>query len=862
MKYDAFISYSQRDDSRIAIALHDNLHRLAKRWDSLGSIRVFRDVTNLPVTSLRPALVQALANSRFLILLASPRSASSMWVHEEVARFLETHPPERVLIVLIGGELVWDESQGGFASGPMSAFPHVSSFLFAEQPLFLDLRWSTSEANLSLSNPRFLDTVATLAATLCDVPKETLVGDLVEEHRQLRRNQRINLGFRGAFGFGVAALFFMFGATIDFGLYDSISPETIRYLYFAIGFPAIGAFGALCGGLGWRGALGFAVGFLMLLPFFIASSLRPYESSLPDYIALAAISLAGFAGAGALGAIGCLKISWTDGAKAFGICGAIVTLYWLVFGAVRPDGIQTSLVAWPWLPTRFWLLGQRALAIVANNDPRATAGMLIPLILGVLAGGLLLGVRLADAQTIMPEGGGAPATATAGWLGWLWKILPAGRTITALLVLGIAVWSFSLRDKYETADATRVLSVDNFRSLLTNGNDSKDSAVRGMAISLALRTRSALERHGEPAAAEKMSSFIHETVEDFARTPWRWFENYDPLGKKSLDIGDIAQTLKSEGQPDELVHFLEAVHDHLKEADDASKIAAARTEIAFGSPERAEEVLRSVSIKDGPQNWGDRSLLAKAFFELGHGDIAKEMLRKLGNEIIADYIKNADLPRMPDERVAQIGNILVRTGLWNELPKLREEGGVLASAIEEMCRRGERANAVAFIRDNRENTRLWHMRARFARAAAESQQYDTAFAVLDAFEPKGSPDWTHYEDATEALSEIIGAAAAHSDSRIVQQAVTLLKTVERAVRERSLLDGFTGAKIAKAYALAGAYDAAHRIAKDMTNERWRAELAIGNALSAAGRGSEAVSMLAKAWGEPSGRYCISPVPIE
>ena len=116
MNYDAFISYSHGNDTRIAKALQDNLHRLAKRWDSLSAIRVFRDATHLPITSLQPALVSALAASKFLILLASPQSAASKWVREEVARFLETHPPERVLIVLIAGDLVWDESLGRFVA--------------------------------------------------------------------------------------------------------------------------------------------------------------------------------------------------------------------------------------------------------------------------------------------------------------------------------------------------------------------------------------------------------------------------------------------------------------------------------------------------------------------------------------------------------------------------------------------------------------------------------------------------------------------------------------------------------------------------------------------------------------------------
>jgi hypothetical protein len=344
MKYDAFISYSNEKDNRIAKALQDNLHRIAKRWDSLSAIRVFRDATHLPLKSLQPALISALADSTFLILLASPQSAASKWVREELAHFLETHPPECVLIVLLEGDLVWDDSLHRFAPGSTSALPTVDAFTLAEEPLFLDLRWAVGESDLSLSNPRILEAVATLAATLQEVPKETLVGDLVEEHRRLRRNQRVNLGFRGAAGFGIAAAaHFLFGAAFSFTSDAVLAPAIAGYLYFAIGFPMIGALGALCCGTGWRGMVGFGVGFLVLLPFYAMSSLRPFEASLQDHFVLASMSLAGFGAAGALGAIGCRPVRWSDGAKAFGLGGVIVAVLWLVLGAFRPDGIQTSL---------------------------------------------------------------------------------------------------------------------------------------------------------------------------------------------------------------------------------------------------------------------------------------------------------------------------------------------------------------------------------------------------------------------------------------------------------------------------------------------------------------------------------------
>src|SRR6516165_5010653 len=84
--YDAFISYSHAKDRRIASALQSAIQRLGKPWYRRRVLRLFRDDTSLSATpALWPAIEQALANSRFLILLASPEGAASPWVTKEVS---------------------------------------------------------------------------------------------------------------------------------------------------------------------------------------------------------------------------------------------------------------------------------------------------------------------------------------------------------------------------------------------------------------------------------------------------------------------------------------------------------------------------------------------------------------------------------------------------------------------------------------------------------------------------------------------------------------------------------------------------------------------------------------------------------
>src|SRR5215813_7803927 len=114
--YDAFISYSHAKDKPIASALQSAIQRLGKPWYRRRVLRLFRDDTSLSATpGLWPAIEQALANSRFLILLASPEGAASPWVTKEVSYWLEHKGAETLLIGMTEGALTWDNSLGDFA---------------------------------------------------------------------------------------------------------------------------------------------------------------------------------------------------------------------------------------------------------------------------------------------------------------------------------------------------------------------------------------------------------------------------------------------------------------------------------------------------------------------------------------------------------------------------------------------------------------------------------------------------------------------------------------------------------------------------------------------------------------------------
>jgi tetratricopeptide (TPR) repeat protein len=112
-RYDAFISYRHADvDRRWAKWLHAALegYRVAKRLRREKGLpprltRVFRDEEELAASpDLNAEIETALGQSKFLIVICSPRTPASEWVNREVERFREMGRHQRILSLLIEGE--------------------------------------------------------------------------------------------------------------------------------------------------------------------------------------------------------------------------------------------------------------------------------------------------------------------------------------------------------------------------------------------------------------------------------------------------------------------------------------------------------------------------------------------------------------------------------------------------------------------------------------------------------------------------------------------------------------------------------------------------------------------------------------
>jgi WD40 repeat protein len=187
VRYKAFVSYSHAADGELAPALETALRRFAKPWYRLRAIRVFCDKSGLSVTpDLWHSIEQALLQSEYFLLLASPQSARSKWVEQEIDCWIRNRPTSHLLIVQTDGEIHWSSASADFDWSITSALPPSLAKVFPEEPYYLDLRWARSAAHLSVRRPEFLEATAKLSAALRNQPLDELIGEDVRQHRKTK----------------------------------------------------------------------------------------------------------------------------------------------------------------------------------------------------------------------------------------------------------------------------------------------------------------------------------------------------------------------------------------------------------------------------------------------------------------------------------------------------------------------------------------------------------------------------------------------------------------------------------------------------------------------------------------------------
>ena len=203
-KYDAFISYRHCDLDKFVA---ENLHRILETYELPENLkeklnikgrtfkRLFRDQEELPLSSnLEDPILEALKDSKYLIVICSPRLKDSLWCKKEIQTFKKLRGRKNIFCVLIEGEpkdsfpeeVVFDEEEKILKNGKKKIEK------IPVEPLAADVRGANNKEVLK----RIKEEKLRLAAAMCNIDYD----DLRQRHklREQKRKNNIILAVAGA----------------------------------------------------------------------------------------------------------------------------------------------------------------------------------------------------------------------------------------------------------------------------------------------------------------------------------------------------------------------------------------------------------------------------------------------------------------------------------------------------------------------------------------------------------------------------------------------------------------------------------------------------------------------------------------
>lgn len=165
---------------------------LGKGLERLGRGRTRTSVSSRVVTGSDPTGA-GIDTADWFVLLASPESARSERVADEIHRWVTRHGTEHLLPVLTDGTWRWDAAAGDMDVAASTAVHPALAGVFTAEPRHLDLTWVRT-ASAPHRDPRFDEALAELGAPVLAVTKDELVGEDVRRQRRTVRLTRITSG--------------------------------------------------------------------------------------------------------------------------------------------------------------------------------------------------------------------------------------------------------------------------------------------------------------------------------------------------------------------------------------------------------------------------------------------------------------------------------------------------------------------------------------------------------------------------------------------------------------------------------------------------------------------------------------------
>jgi hypothetical protein len=171
--YDAFISYSgfrkPGEASQVDVKIAERLHKALESYRVPRALlkrspdgarrsrrlkKIFLDRHEVRVSSnLNGSLTEALGQSRFLIVICSPRARQSQWINQEIAIFRSLGRGEQILPLLVEGEPAEAFPEEILRANPPNGFALETNSArreLAVEPLAADVRASSLAKSLRL----------------------------------------------------------------------------------------------------------------------------------------------------------------------------------------------------------------------------------------------------------------------------------------------------------------------------------------------------------------------------------------------------------------------------------------------------------------------------------------------------------------------------------------------------------------------------------------------------------------------------------------------------------------------------------------------------------------------------------------
>ncbi len=178
-KYDLFISYSHQDNARFGRLFHSYLESFGVPFFRGRSIRVFLDDASAPMSSdLWGTIQQALDQSAFLVLLASPKSAKSEWVQREIDYFCGSNHISKMGIVLTLGNTPWTDEEFDANDANCGVSRQTNNILNQSggEPLVVDFRPFRTESQKIQRNSESDSRIASVISAVTGRNKDELFG--------------------------------------------------------------------------------------------------------------------------------------------------------------------------------------------------------------------------------------------------------------------------------------------------------------------------------------------------------------------------------------------------------------------------------------------------------------------------------------------------------------------------------------------------------------------------------------------------------------------------------------------------------------------------------------------------------------